>query len=465
MWNRLLISLILIASGGIPAHVHGAQHSIIRIRCPNINLCYADVNLDIGVDVNDTLLQIRINDSLLQISIDSLKQKIEEAMQGIKEAVEVINKEALKEALERTQKSLKELEKSFSWSSSFGYEVKRAIDKKVKIKRGTTVSIKNKFGDIEVIPTNTDEVKIHAEIEVGANTEEEAQEYAQKIEIKAEVVGSELKIATIYPERDKVLKNLSGRYRFQHQVNLKISVPRFAPVQIDNSFGDIEVNDLKQPLSVGGKFGDVYVMGCEKIQINNSHGDVDVKYAKDTLLIENHFGGVVVKDAHGPVTVDNSHGGVEVRNAKQGTRIYNKYGSVELSDIRGYCEVRNSHGSVKLSDVDVVDVINRYGSITIKNASDEVDVQNAHGSVTIELYESPIPEISACTSFQPIELILPDNVACKILAETSYGSIESDFPLDVERSRYTTTASGTINHGKTRVDLETKHSNIYIRKR
>jgi len=461
MKKGLFISVILIASLGAPNYAHGAHHSI-KIHCPTIDLCLADFDLDIGIDISDTLLQIRINDSLIQISIDSLKLKIKEAIEEVKKSIEAIDKEALKEVLEQTKKSLKELEKGALWSSSCCYEADRTIDKKIKINRGITVSIKNQFGDIEVIPTNTDEVKIHAEIEVGANTKEEAEEYAEKIKIKTELTRSELKIETIYPEKKVVL---SGKQRLQHQVDLEISVPRFAPVRIENSFGGIEVRDLEQALYIGGKFGGVEVLDCGKIEINNSHGGVYVERAKDILLIENHFGGVEVEDANGSVTVDNSHGGIEVRDVKQGAKIYNKYGSIELSDIQGDCEVRNIHGSVELSNVDMVDVINKYGPTTIENASGKVTVQSAHGSVTIELYKSPIQKILVITSFQPIELILPRDVACKISAETSYGSIESDFPLNVEKGRHTTTASGIINRGKTSIDLETKHSNIYIRKR
>lgn len=462
MKKGLFISLILIASLCAPSYAHGAHHSI-KIYCPDIELCLADLDLDIGVDVDDTLLQIRINDSLLQISIDSLKLKIKEAVEEVRRSIETIDKEVLEEALEQTKKSLKELERGALWSSSFREKVKRTIDKKIEIKKGITVSIKNQFGDIEVVPTNTDEVKIHAEIEVGADTKEKAEEYAEKVEIKTELTRSELKIETVYPEKKEFERG--RKQRLQHQVNLEISAPRFAPVRIENSYGNIEARGLEQSLYVGGKFGGIEVLDCRKIEINNSHGGVYVENAKDVLSIENHFGGVEVEEADGPVSVDNSHGGIEVKNAKQGAKIYNKYGPIALSDIRGDCEVHNMHGPVELSDVAMVDVINKHGPITIENATGKVGVENAHGSVTVEIYKSPIPEISVVTSFQPIEIILPDDAACNISAETSYGSIDSAFPLNVEKSRHTITASGIINRGKTKVDLETQHSSIYIRRR
>jgi hypothetical protein len=462
MKKGLFISLILIASLCAPSYAHGAHHSI-KINCPDIELCLADLDLDIDVDVDDTLLQIRINDSLLQISIDSLKLKIKEAVEEVKKSIEAIDKEALEKALEQTERSLRELERGALWSSSYREEAERTVDKKIKIKKGITVSIKNQFGDIEVIPTNTDEVKIHAEIQVGADSKREAREYAEKVEIKTELTRSELKIETIYPEKKE--SERGRRQRLQHQVALEISVPLFAPVRIENSYGGIEARDLEAALYVGGKFGGVEVLDCSNIEINNSHGGVYVENAKEALIIENHFGGVEVEHVDGPVTVDNSHGGIEVREVKQNAKVYNKYGSIELSDIRGDCEVRNMHGPVELSDVATVDVINQHGPVTIENATGKVGVENAHGSVTVEIYESPIPEISVVTSFQPIELILPDDAACKISAETSFGSIDSDFTLNVEKSRHTTTASGVINRGKTKVDLETQHSSIYIRKR
>src|SRR5438876_3370834 len=82
-------------------------------------------------------------------------------------------------------------------------EVSRDFQKSVTLRAGQSVHIEHKFGEVRVHVEPGREVKISATIRAQAGSHDEAQSFADKIQIEVQQTAEGLRIKTVYPEQDR----------------------------------------------------------------------------------------------------------------------------------------------------------------------------------------------------------------------------------------------------------------------
>src|SRR5690242_19233766 len=81
-------------------------------------------------------------------------------------------------------------------------EVSKDFQKTVTLGAGQSVRIEHKFGEVKVHGESGRDVKISATIRVQASSHDEAQSFADKIQIDVQQTGEGVRIKTIYPEQE-----------------------------------------------------------------------------------------------------------------------------------------------------------------------------------------------------------------------------------------------------------------------
>ena len=158
------------------------------------------------------------------------------------------------------------------------------------------------------------DVKISATIRVQAGSREEADAYAQKVQIDVLQTGNVILVRTVYPEEEHRL--LHGR-NTSYSVNYDIAIPSDAPLTVKNSFGSVNAT---------GVHG--------RADIDNSHGSLSVSQAGPSKL-NNSFGSIELHDATGDSFVNDNNGSVEVSGIKGALDLRNRFGSITVREVQG----------------------------------------------------------------------------------------------------------------------------------
>jgi hypothetical protein len=124
-------------------------------------------------------------------------------------------------------------------------QVSRDFQKTMSLGGGGSFSIENKFGEVHVHGESSRDVKISATIRVQAGSREEADAYAQKVQIDVLQMGNAILVRTVYPEDERRL--LHGR-NTSYSVNYDIAIPSDAPLTVKNSFGSVTATGVHGPL-------------------------------------------------------------------------------------------------------------------------------------------------------------------------------------------------------------------------
>src|SRR6266852_6347607 len=111
-----------------------------------------------------------------------------------------------------------------------------AVDKPVLA--GQSVRVEHKFGEVRLYGESGREVKISATIRAQASSHEEAEAFAQKIQIEVLQSSEGVRIKTIYPEEERKWFHLSKSSSWS--VSYDVGMPSDAPLTVRNSFGSID---------------------------------------------------------------------------------------------------------------------------------------------------------------------------------------------------------------------------------
>jgi len=117
-------------------------------------------------------------------------------------------------------------------------QVSRDFQKTVTLGAGQSVRVEHKFGEVRLHGEPGREVKISATIRAQASSHEEAEAFAQKVQIEVLQSGESVRIKTIYPEEERKWFHLSKSSSWT--VSYDIGMPSDAPLTVRNSFGSID---------------------------------------------------------------------------------------------------------------------------------------------------------------------------------------------------------------------------------
>jgi DUF4097 and DUF4098 domain-containing protein YvlB len=197
---------------------------------------------------------------------------------------------------------------------------------------------------------------------------------------------------------------------------------------VENSFNPISVSQFEGDVFAVNQYGDVNIQQTAgAVQVENSAGAVEAFDIGGDVTVINHLGQVLVQRVQGDLMLDNADSRVIIADILGETHIENRRGEIRAQDLRGDVIISNREGSVDLALDDIRNRLYRLDSI-----------------------------------FGVVRLNLPPSPSALISAESRYGTIDSDFPLEITRAGPVQTARGKLGQGMATIYLDGQHSNIYL---
>ena len=301
-------------------------------------------------------------------------------------------------------------------------EYKRDFDKTVTLNANQSVRLEHRMGNINLRTHAGREVTVHATIRVSASNDNEAKRVADDIRIDVATAGSQLAIRTEYPREEH--GGFFGFHNISYSVNLDVTMPDNAPLELRNSFGSVTIEDLKA-----------------NADVINSHGKLTFRNGRGAQRLENQFAAVEVTGNAGDVTIRNGNGNVDVSDVtgvKGSVVVGNQNGEVEANSITGSAELNTSFGTVRFGDVGKILTVRAANSAVIgrkvgesaiiENSFGRVDVSEVHKGVRVVGGNSPITvmdvgeEASLKTSFG---LVTAERVGGALTVEDSNGAVKA----------------------------------------
>lgn len=241
-------------------------------------------------------------------------------------------------------------------------QVTRDFQKTLSLGAGQSLRIENKFGEVRIHGESSRELKISATIRAQADSHEQAQSFADKVQIEVQQTAQGVEVRTHYPEENR---NWFGRKNASYSVDYEIAMPSDAPLFVKNSFGSVNATGVRS-----------------KSEFDNSHGSLNVRDTGSAHL-SNSFGSIELSEAAGDTWVSDNNGSVQVSQVKGGLEIHNRFGSITVREVGGAASITGGNGAVNLTDAGSANVTTSFGSVEARNIRGDLIVHDNNGNVDV----------------------------------------------------------------------------------
>jgi hypothetical protein len=241
--------------------------------------------------------------------------------------------------------------------------VTRRIEKRVPLVGYGKVVVLHRYGDVAVTGTGGAHALVDALVRVTARDRRLAEDFAEKVDIRATGQGDSLVIATVYPPKAPADSELG------YEVEMSIRMPAGISSLVRNSFGDVRIAGMDGDCRVVNRYGDVELDRCDRCDAENSYGRVRLAETRGLAVVHNSYGDVDLRLAGGPVQVTNRYGTVHTEKSANDVTIDNQFGNVLARSDRGVLSITNRYGDISawVDDAELValSIMSRLGQVDL----------------------------------------------------------------------------------------------------
>jgi hypothetical protein len=276
-------------------------------------------------------------------------------------------------------------------------EYRRTIERTFEAGDAPRLRIANRSGKLAVRGHDRDDIAFTATLRVDADSEEEANELFDAVDLPMSERGGEVEIGPPTSGSD------GGGFRSWFNWTRRVRIDMLAEVPCD----------------------------C-RVDARNRAGAIAVEGISAGVTVEGRAGGVSLRDIEGALSASTRAGGIQLESIRGPVQVATHAGSIEAERVTGDLSLETHAGSVRVRIVDGdVDVTTRAGGITLEDVSGAVRVRGQHGGVKYRGRVTDAVEISVATG--GIEFGVPLGSSFFLDAESGRGSVVSELEVDVTR--------------------------------
>lgn len=270
-----------------------------------------------------------------------------------------------------------------------------------------------------------------------------------------EEARGKLEFISIYPYEkapDRLVLEYNGPQsilpfgRSETGIDVKLSIPKNLPVEINCRRGDVKINGLQS-----------------NIQIDHRDGDVNVQNVQGQAVIVSQGRNVILKDISQRVNVKTDDANLSVENAKDNVTAHHTNGEARLTNIGGIILFYGNKSRIHTSQI--------RGRIQIENTGGDVECDTFYSGIQVNLKTGSLhlhPKAVVSQNYNctvdtgDIIARMPANASMLADLKAEQGSIQSDFTLPITADRGISTARGAVNGGQVPVTLSVKKGNLSL---
>jgi hypothetical protein len=317
-------------------------------------------------------------------------------------------------------------------------EFKRKINKDFAVSANASLSISNKYGNVNIIEGNEGKIVFKIEITGKGKNAEIAKQYAENVTVDFNASDSRVTAQTNIPSMKCSNCGIT--------VNYAVIVPRSVSMNFDLKYGNLTLNNTPKPLAVSIKYGNINANEISDAKIDINYGNVKLSKCKKLLL--NSAYGNFSSDYTGDVTVDM------------------KYGNFD-SDYIENATVDIKYGNFKTATAKSVKIESRYTNVRVNYLENSIVANLSYGELKINDIATGFSNITATGKYTNFILGLNDKHNFKAELSTSYGNIMSsgikfnnNKEIASESKHELTGIAGTSSNPKAEVKISASYGNI-----
>ncbi|MFC2090094.1 hypothetical protein ACFLT1_04895 [Bacteroidota bacterium] len=313
----------------------------------------------------------------------------------------------------------------FLGTASYAQKAEKEISNDYSISKGYTLDIENKYGSIEIVNWDQDELSVVVHIEVEAASQAKADKLLESIEINISEEGKGVNYET------KIGETKLGN-KTKIKVAYEVKAPAYMNVDLEQAYGNIFLQAVTGEAHIEVRYGDLDATSI--VRDDNEMNMIEIAYGNASI------------EQVGKLGVELAYSNLTVKESAE-LNIESKYSNLTLGDI------------VKL------ELESKYDKVKASSLEESASIEAAYTNVTLGTISSGFKTIQAEMAFGNLEAELAPGASFRIDASASFGSIkipDGDYSSTKEHNVHT--VSGKIGDNPSAVvEAEFKYGSLKLK--
>lgn len=343
----------------------------------------------------------------------------------------------------------------------FRKEFTRNIKKEFDISADGTLSLLNKYGQVDVKTWDQNQVKIEIEIVVNASNEDNANETFDRINIdfsnSSNFVSAETTIES--PKKSSWISSLwGGSYggSSDFNINYEVHMPASCDLELNNKYGHSTVEAIKGKAKITAKYGDVRMDGVDNnLKLDIGYGNATVERTHNAEIYIK-YGKLRVEEAH-DVNLESKYSKIHIATAGD-LETTSKYDNYRLGTIRDLNN-QGKYDDFEIESVENINAIARYSDFDINKLTERGRFNLEYGELLIESVANRFSKIEIDSKYTDIEIEVDQDSGYELDVVTNYAGIRYPSKANVQHE----SDQGTTHEVKAMVGGQSNNGLIHIR--
>jgi DUF4097 and DUF4098 domain-containing protein YvlB len=282
------------------------------------------------------------------------------------------------------------------------------------------VVIESVRGNVRLIGTDAQEVKINGRKTVRAFHQSDADDADRKSPVELTNQGDRVTIRSI---QDRI-----GRDQ-RLSVDLEVAVPRGASIEARGRYGDFDISDIQGTVDIDSENAGVRLQNIgNNVRVDLRRSDiVRATNIKGTLDLKGRGQDIEFENIEGQVTVNGGYSG-EIQFRKLAKPVHFEGTQTELRVERIPGQVRLALGDLTASDlVGPIRLTARSRDVHLSNFRESVEISLDRGDIELRPMRTPLSKMEVETRAGNVELALPAGARFDLKATTRRGEVQNDY--------------------------------------
>lgn len=280
-----------------------------------------------------------------------------------------------------------------------GEEFKKTTDNRFDVDKNATLNITNKFGEVHCQVWSENAVSIKVEITADASSQEKAQKLFDKITVH------------ISGDRSQVTgKTEVGNMSFNNaefSIDYYIMMPRSLNVNLNNSFGELYVEDVDGNATINLEYGEMNVRA-----LNGVKNEVTMKFSEGSI---DYMKGGKIDIEYGELSTTGGNN-LDIRS---------RFSELDLEKSE-FVILDSQYDDITVGTIGKIDVVARFSDIEIVKLNGNFTLDCEYGALDVDYISSGFSQGVIDAAFSEVSLEFDPSASFKVDARMEF--CELNFP-------------------------------------
>lgn len=287
-----------------------------------------------------------------------------------------------------------------------GQKAQKEVAKEYQITKGYTLGIDNKYGSIELINWDRNELSVVVTIEAEATSVQRAESLLDKVTIDISEEKSAVYFETSFQQMQMNKEN-------RLKITYAVKAPAYLNASLEQSYGNIFIQNLTGEAILEVKYGNIDANSLVREE-QNAVNEITIAYGNGSI---EEAGVMDVEIKYGNLSIAKSH------------------------DL----EIESGYSKVSLGEVNHLNIDSKYDKLSLESLIGSAKISSAYTQVDLGYISESFTLIDAEMTYGNLKGELSSRAAFSIDAETAYGSISvPDGQYNTEKDGMRQSVNGTI---------------------